>query len=386
MNTFYDKEKLKNLKYPAVQAYLLGTSWEKIIVPRKDLALFHKTINGEEYEIALPLSREFKDYDRSLARGLSTLAISENRQFNQVLSDLLLDPADIIRFKVSNRETLSGTILFVEGFKLLESAKKVLIATACDIIRPERYHKRLSFKAAQHFIEQCRIGLTEKGSFIAQVMCPFIEDMAGENFNQLTIFEKEKFPDSFTRSVTSKLMNSLKKIKTSIDKDEMNKIVDEENEIISVNFLESLLELLNESIYDSEMEVSATWSPVASGELQGTQTIKFTDDYLPAIESMANKMRPPDEEKEAVFIGKVSQLKAEPDPGNRTEGEIMLNFMGDGEKVIRAKVILSTEDYGNASIAHKEGKNVLIKGILKTSGRTKIIEQPKFSVIKEPLG
>ena len=181
-------------------------------------------------------------------------------------------------------------------------------------------------------------------------------------------------------------MDSLKKFKTSIDKDEMNKIVDEENEIISVNFLESLLELLNESIYDSEMEVSATWSPVASGELQGTQTIKFTDDYLPAIESMANKMRPPDEEKEAVFIGKVSQLKAEPDPGNRTEGEIMLNFMGDGEKVIRAKVILSTEDYGNASIAHKEGKNVLIKGILKTSGRTKVIEQPKFSVIKEPLG
>ena len=385
MNTFYDKEQLKNLKYPAVQAYLLGTAWEKIIVPREDLALFHKIINGEEYEIALPLSREFKDYDLSLARGLSTLAISENRQFNQVLSDLLLDPADIIRFKVSNRETLSGTILFVEGFKLLESAKKVLIATACDIIRPEKYHKRLSFKAAQHFIEQCRIGLTEKGSFIAQVMCPFIEHTSGEKPHQLTIFEKDRFPDSLTRRVTSRLMNSLSKIKICVDRGEMNKIVDEENEIISVNFLESLL-ALKDSKYDSELEISAKWSPFASGELQGTQTVKLTDDYLQAIESMANKMSSPDEEKEAVFIGKVSQLKAETDPGNRKEGEIILNFMGDGEKVIRAKVILSIEDYDNASIAHKEGKDVLIKGILKTSGRTKVIEQPKFSVIKEPVG
>jgi len=372
------------LKFTELQAYLRNTGWARIESSKHSVALFQKQIENNFFETLLPLSKDYADYSYRIIDVLESIAQAENREVHQVLTDLSIPPGDIVRFRVINRDTIGGTISFLEGFNLLESAKKALFTTACDIVQPEKYHKRLALKGAQQFIEECRLGQTEKGSFIASIICPFVNQTPEDQAQQLSIFNRsEEFKQSLTRKVTRRLMSSLAEIKNAIDRGEESRIVDLEGErIISGNFIESIIEL-NSTKEITEIEIATSWSVFASEQAEIANTIKFSNDYIPVLESIISKIKPIDRGFEDDFIGKISLTKADPDIHSRTEGEIILNYIiGDEEKVSKARVVLSNEDYDKACEAHKQGKSVKIRGKLVSIGRSKIIENPSFEIIQ----
>ena len=374
---------ISNLKFTELQAYLRNTGWNRVAMGKNNIALFQKEIAGNYYETVLPLSKDFADFNARIYDVLNELASAENREPDQILTDLSLPPADVVRFRVRNRDTNGGTISFLEGFNLLENAKKALLTTASDILQPEKYHKRLGLKGAQQFIEECRLGQTEKGSFVAAVICPFINHTQDDKPQQLSIFNHSlEFANSFTRKVTTRLMDALSGIKSAIDNGEENKIIDQEGpEMVSANFLESILDL-NPTKENSEIEIITSWSVFANPGSQPTSSIKFSNDYIPVFENMISKIKPPDEGINDVFIGRVSMTKADPDPYTRTEGEILFNYLlGDEEKVAKAKIILDKQSYSLACEAHKNGKTVRVKGRLVSSGRGKVIEAPVFEIV-----
>ncbi|MDR3712732.1 MAG: hypothetical protein P4L51_07950 [Puia sp.] len=371
------------LKFTQIQAYLRNTGWLRIETAKAEIALFQKN-NGDDFEeVVLPLNKDFADYKYRIVDVLESIASIEKRKVDQVLTDLTLPPADIIRFRVINKDTIGGTISFLEGFNLLESAKKALFTTACDIIHPEKYHKRLGLKGAQQFIEECRLGQTEKNSFSASVICPFVNQTPDDKAQQLNIFNKEdEFKSSFTRKVTIKMMKALETIKSSIDRGQEDRISNlEGDDMISANFLESIIEL-NSTRENTEIEIMANWSVFAQELPVRSKVIKFSNDYMPVIETLINRIRPAEKGVEDMFIGRISQTKADPDPHTRNEGEIIFNYIqGDEDKVSKAKVILNAEDYLKACEAHKNGQAVRIKGNLITIGRSKFIEDPKFEIV-----
>lgn len=372
------------LKFTELQAYLRNTGWARIEAPKQSIALFQKQIGNNFFETLLPLSKDYSDYTYRIVDVLENIAQAENREVHQVLTDLSIPPGDTVRFRVINKDTVGGTISFLEGFNLLEGAKKALFTTACDIVQPEKYHKRLGLKGAQQFIEECRLGQTEKGSFIASVICPFVNQTPEDKAQQLSIFNQaEEFRHSLTRKVTTRLMSSLAEIKSAIDRGEENRIVDLEGEnIISGNFLESIVEL-NSTKETTEIEIITSWSVFAEEQPQIARAIKFSNDYIPVLENIISKVKPIDKGFEDDFVGKISLTKADPDIHSRTEGEIILNYIiGDEEKVSKARVILSNEDYDKACEAHKQGKSVKIRGKLVTVGRSKTIENPSFEIVQ----
>ena len=372
------------LKFTELQAYLRNTGWARIEVPKQSIALFQKQIGNNFFETLLPLSKDYSDYSYRIVDVLENIAEAENREVHQVLTDLSIPPGDTVRFRVINKDTVGGTISFLEGFNLLEGAKKALFTTACDIVQPEKYHKRLGLKGAQQFIEECRLGQTEKGSFIASVICPFVNQTPEDKAQQLSIFNQaEEFRHSLTRKVTTRLMSSLAKIKSAIDRGEENRIVDLEGEnIISGNFLESIVEL-NSTKETTEIEIITSWSVFAEEQPQIARAIKFSNDYIPVLENIISKVKPVDKGFEDDFVGKISLTKADPDIHSRNEGEIILNYIiGDEEKVSKARVVLNNEDYEKACEAHKQGKTVSIRGKLVTVGRSKTIENPSFKVVQ----
>jgi hypothetical protein len=372
------------LKFTEILAYLRNTGWARIEVPKPSIALFQRQIDNNFFEAILPLSKDYSDYSFRIIDVLESIAKAENREVHQVLTDLSIPPGDTVRFRVINRDTIGGTISFLEGFNLLESAKKALFTTACDIVQPEKYHKRLSLKGAQQFIEECRLGQTEKGSFIASVICPFVNQTPEEKAQQLTIFNHaDDFSQSLTRKITTRLMSSLIEVKSAIDRGEENKITDLEGEnIISGNFLESIVEL-NSTKEDTEIEIITSWSVFANKQPQISKAIKFSNDYIPVLENLINKIKPIDKGFEDDFVGKISLTKADPDIHSRTDGEIVLNYViGDEERVSKARVILNNDDYDKACEAHKQGKSVKIKGKLVTIGRSKTIENPTFQIVQ----
>jgi len=370
------------VNFLAVQSYLKNTGWQKEISKREHIAVFSKEHNGDFFEVLLPLNRDFGDYAKSLLNIVQSIAKIEQKEVEQTLSDLLLPPSDIIRFRVSNKDTEEGTISFQDGIDLFESSKKALYTAACDIIQPELYHKRLDIKEANQFINQCRLGQTERGSFIASIICPFMNESKEEQSTQLSLFaHSEEYNKSLTRKVTIQLMQALNLVKKSIENDEIQKIENGETGItISANFLESIVEM-NQFNENGEIDISSTWSSMAPANTSIPKRIQLSKDYLPAIKSIVHRIIPKDDGSRGEFVGKISLVKAEPDTTKRKEGEISFNFIGDDEKATKAKVILNADDYRKACEAHEKGKNVIIKGLLKTVKRSKIIENPEFDVL-----
>ena len=82
------------------------------------------------------------------------------------------------------------------------------------------------------------------------------------------------------------------------------------------------------------------------------------------------------------YVGKIYQLKADPNAETREDAEITFIFVGEDDKATTAKVILKGTDLHNATKAFDEGKNVRIQGTLKTQGRQRFIEDALFKIIE----
>lgn len=372
---------VERVSFATIQRYLLNRNWTRKQSRREHLAIFFIE-SPFSAEILLPLQRDFIDYSDLILNALRKISQVENRELEQVINDILLPPSDVIRFRVDNKRTENGLITFSEGFSLLENAKKSLFTTACDLIHPTLFHKRMSYKSALQFIDSCYLGQTERGSFVASVVCPFVNETIEDKPIQLSLFNSEDdLTTSFTRRVTKKYMKSLSKLKNVIEIGN-HEILENpiENDLISANFIESIIEM-GEYGEKEEIEIIASWSSITKEIIDIPKSISFSKDYIPPMESIVSKLKPIDEGKEGVFIGKVSRAQADPDPSYRNEGEITFNFIGDEDKIIKARVFLSPDNFSKACDALDKGLNVKIAGKLKTSGKTKIIENPYFELL-----
>src|SRR5690606_24815123 len=119
----------------------------------------------------LPLHRDFADVDEALARAVEEIARFEQRPASQVLRALQKPRADVLRFGIESQETADGGIGFEDGLALLSGSKKALLAAACSVKRPQPFHPRMTLREAEAFVGRCRLGQTEKGSFVAAVEC-----------------------------------------------------------------------------------------------------------------------------------------------------------------------------------------------------------------------
>jgi len=373
---------LSALNFPEIQRYLTARGWSRVDVPhRDDISVYQKEKNDSYYSIIIPLSTSFNDYLERMYDVVRTIAEEENRSERHVLTDLLINPSDIIRYKLDYKEVISGTIPLETSFSFLEAAKKTLFITACDLVQPEKYHKRLSLKGANQFIQRCRVGQTEHGSFVLPLICPFIEQTKDDEARQLSIFDQDHFETSFTRQVTKRFMWTMNEVSNAIKKDELNRVVDlQGTEMISANLIEAIIDLSSLSDNSASI-VEASWSGFVREVPDVPRIIELTPRYLTALERIRDQIKPNEEEVVDTFIGKVSQCKAEADIHKRVEGEIQFNFMVDNDNISKAKVTLRNEDYIRANEAHLAGKTVSIKGRLISSGKSKVIEAEELKVI-----
>ncbi len=376
LNTASDK-----IGFSILQKYLLNNGFRKIESRRTDLAIFFKD-GDKPNEIIIPLNRNFIDYKNSIKNVLNKIAIYENRNIEYVINDLIIPPADIIRFRVVNEETETGLISFQDGFNLLENAKKSLYATACDIVSPAIYHKKLYSKSANQFIDSCYLGQTERGSFIASIVCPFINSSREDAPIQLSLFnEEEVLETSLTRTITKKFIKSLNEVKSNIEIGNYDFLEEQINtDKISVNFLESIVEL-GEYGDKEQIDISISWTNHIEKIQNLPSEITFTKDYIQPLEYIIDKYIPKDEGINGSFVGKISEAKTNPDIDKRNSGEITFNFINDLNKAIKAKVNLNAEQFSEALKALDNGSNVKIDGELISEGKSKFINNPSFTII-----
>ena len=371
------------VNFTSLQQYFLSRGWKKIETKKGDVAVIVSPDDNPIYDVLLPLSRDFADYDDAIVSAIKKLSDFEKRDEFQIIGDLIAPPSDIVRFRVENETTNAGLIPLKAGFDLLESARKALLSAASDIVSPSLYHKRMSYKSAVQFIDACYLGQTERGSYIASIVCPFIKVSEEDEATQLTLFSSnEELRTSITRGVTKKLMSSIVRIKKAIESGNIDALLNSEgSDLISANFLESIVEI-NEYTQNSKIEIATTWAPTLPVPVDIPAKIELTNDYIEPIRSIIDRISPDIVETAGEYVGKISQIKANPDIRNRENGEISFIFINEEEKAINAKVTLHGNDLRDAIRAFENGKNVKISGNLKILSRQKVIEGASFRIIE----
>lgn len=270
----------------------------------------------------------------------------------------------------------------IDGINLLAGARKALIAAACDVLNPQPFHPRLSRAEAEQFVNACRLGQTERGSFVASLICPLnLPEEAPSLFPELYAS-----PESLTRRVTRHLMKALERIAQAIKTDTLQRLISFENEpVISANLYKALSEMQPPG-ERSALHVTAAWARTTPPSADVPNRVTLLREYFPVIEAAARQLRPKKEPQRDHFVGVVDTLSGEPDEDGRMQGTVILAiFHPEEESMIRARPDLPPEDYTTACDAYKEAQYVEVSGVLHRAARLHVLrEYSDFRILKSP--
>jgi hypothetical protein len=363
----------------AVCQYLEQTEWRRVPFKRDDVKIYQYDKEDDFRQVNVPMSRELIDYRRAMYDVVENIAGAEGKSVEQVMLYLLNPNTDILKIRMDKKEVESGNILFDDAISLYENVKKLLAATALDIINPKKIHYGRADETVQEFLSRCRFGQTEIGSYVVSVVCPFAELSDTGMYKQLSIFsDEEKCANSLTRRVTNRLMDNVAYIKKQIDENRIDSLAREDNGISS-NFFEAL-NGLNLQSDNTLVEFTAEWSPTVKANRSMNNNIKVTNDYYQPIMTVIDSIKDTENRRTEV-IGKIKQLTAAPAVDKRESGKIVVVFIGDNNKAKCVTANLQKEDYENAVEAHQHGKTVRIIGDMVGKGKLRM-DNAIFSVIE----
>jgi hypothetical protein len=279
---------------------------------------------------------------------------------------LLLPPADVLRFRQVSPDTEAGTLPLDQAVRLINGTRKLLLAAAHSVLVPQPYHPRMSRSEAEEFVSRCRLGQTERGSFVLAVACP-LDLQAG-------LFGPHGEP--FARRVTSLLMQALQELSQAADGARIDNLADPAHHPgISANLCESLL-LLRPGGARAYLGISATWSraflPPAH---ESKRDLQLRQEVFEIAETLAPRLRSLPQPRIDRFFGFVDELRGQPTPNDpRPSGEVRFTLFDQEEEEIRAKADLTAEDYALAGAAHLASDLVSFKGILQRLPRLNRID------------
>lgn len=364
----------------AFSKYLKDTGWIQFESKRKNVKIYQLEIEENFFQVIIPCDKRLCDYRQAMYKAVETVAMAENKSVEQVMLYLLNPNTDILKIRLQKKEIEAGNILLDDAICLYENAKKLLAATALDILHPKKYHQGRVDDSVLEFLSNCRFGQTEIGSYVVSIVCPFAELDEDEGYKQLSIFsDEERCADSLTRQVTSRVINNIVEIKKQIDSGNMDLLVsDKDGTIISANFYEALNGLNLES-EGADVEFIAEWSPIVKNTTCIEDRIMLSHDYYQPIESIISKLKE-EKNKSTKIIGRIKKLESSPDVEKRTMGKVSIVYLDENDKKRTVTAKLEKNDYAKAIEAHACGSHVEIMGELKT-GRSATITCESFSII-----
>lgn len=354
-------EILQLIKPQQVRGYAIAKGWHRVQNVNGDIALFEHP-QGRFDQLIVPMNESIDDYAERLRDVVANFAAFESRRVGEVLADLLTPESDILRYRVASAATGKGSIPLLEGIRLLEGAKRSILAAACSVVNPITHHPRMSRTEAQQLLSACHLGQTERGSYAVSISCP----LRAVEQDQVLISGNEPF----TRRAVSNLMRSLSRVVSSIEADAVPDIFEsrENLPVISVNLCEALLQMQS-SEEGSHLDVKVSWATTLRPREQIPEIVRIKHEYFPIIEDISKKLRPAQAPAASLFVGNIDNLGGEPGADGRMQGEALLSVMFE-EQMQLVRVVLSADDWGTAHAALGVHGIVKFQGVLHRGTRT----------------
>ncbi|MBY0313220.1 MAG: hypothetical protein K2W85_14205 [Phycisphaerales bacterium] len=366
--------------------YALATGWRRLDLPVRDspgffgrVAVYERPENGDE-QVLIPLDERTSDYDVRMGEAAEAIARWEKRPVVQVANDLLYAASDMLRFRVASAVVEGGSLPLEDGLRLLDGVRTAILAAAHSVLSPARYHKRMSKGEAEQFLSACRMGQTERGSFVATVACP----LRAVETDQALIDTND---DPFARKTTTLLMRSAAELVTAIESDRVREMVErnKQNPALSANLCDAIVRM-KPSVDGSELTIGASWSKLRAAPtgLDVPRSVRIQQSYFAVIEDVYSELRPGADAEPDTFVGYVDTLDGEPGPGGQVEGDVVLRVAVDDEKLIRAKTTLDAAAHAIAVEAYRTQAIIRIDGVLTRGKRLGTIDSPaNFQIIRQ---
>jgi hypothetical protein len=192
----------------------------------------------------------------------------------------------------------------------------------------------------------------------------------------------ENTTESFTRKVTTALMQSISHIVDSIKSDIPEILISQEGKVvISSNLCEALLQMEPEK-EKSNLHIACSWSRMVPPSQTIPSRVRIPKEYFRTIEEVGRKLRPQKEPKLDSFIGRIAELRGGLNKEGLLEGEAIFTCLSQENEPLTSKVYLKHDDYMAACDAHKQVKHVRLEGILHRRPRIhSITDYRNFQVI-----
>ncbi|ARP79911.1 hypothetical protein CAL12_03115 [Bordetella genomosp. 8] len=343
--------------------YLKAHGWSLLEVALSDRLYVLQNGRYPQRQLVFPMDTTAPDYRESVRIVLEKLAEMTGQHPDPLLSSIRVLKDDVLRLRVSFDGNDSALPLSFAG-ALVQNTEKLLKAATCTVLRPRPHHPRLSLSEASQLIEKAKFQQTEQGSFILKVACP-LDALEGQGGLEL-----DDTNPPFVRNVTLALQQAMFKLRTAIESDTLDSLVDDLKTdpapIISSNLCEAIAGMHDESI-DNSVEFSFDWSVLHAVPTHiSTGTIRIQRDYFSRIEEVRRELRAVDLVVADTFIGTVERLDGSVEADGRRSGDVILAvLLPDEGETIRVKTMLSADDYEKAITAHKvNGTYVRVTGRL----------------------
>lgn len=366
---------LRLVKPESVRRYASKRGWTRAHGIKSGVAVFNRSAGGLD-QLFVPEDDSFDDYSRRLWDVVSTIAEVESRLPTEVINDLLAPDTDVLKYRVVSSATTQGWIPLSEGTRLLEGARRSLLAAAGSVTGPASLYPRLNKNRAQQLLSSCRLGQTERGSFAFTVLCPL--NAVGDHRPRLPEFEEAPF----ARMAVETLVRSVSRIVSIIESNELDAaeqgdvnplLVDNSSAFgrtstISANLCDALLQMQPEE-KEAEVSISASWAPTLPGPKGIPAITVLRSRHFAGIERIIALIRPGPEPEVSRFFGYVEHIGRHHDEEvTEASGEVTFRVLYDKQlQLVRAE--LSGDEWRVAHKAVGEDLPVSFRGVLVRGGR-----------------
>ncbi|MBP2144902.1 hypothetical protein J2129_000356 [Methanofollis sp. W23] len=363
-----DYSLLSSLHPLDIAEYLSSRGWKNLEVNPEKFSTWEyvdeENNDRNIFDILLPLNQEFKDYEIRIGEIINILENVEKRPQIEILKDLQMIFADVVRVRRDTPETSQGNVPINMGVQLVQQAKEMVLAAACSTIEPRPFFPPKKFKDALEYMETVFMGQTEIGSYILPIISKLPPPYRGQQY----LFEP------FERQVTQNLACALNVMNTTAQEYIEKTSPDDSIEIfkstvqkgVSANLCEAVVEMSSFNDDFQDVEFGFTWSPKYQTDQDIPKKIVLKAEKMPIFEKAADYLREFEPKENFVVYGPVLRLERLEES---TMGKITVQSFVFGS-VRNIKIELSEHDYHLAIQAHDQQKNVYCKGTLQKEGRT----------------
>lgn len=363
-----DLETLRAIQPLDVVAYLRAHRWQKAESLEK-AAYWVKEDEASSYELLLPLDASLRDFPSRMAELLRTLEQAERRSQLEIVEDLSLSSADVVRPRLPGASH-TGEISLEQGRVVYDQARNLMLAAACAAVEKRPLYAKRKPDQAMNFLKHAKFGMPKRGSYILTIISPVSPHIAlGEDL--LGSEPEEPFERRTMRTLAEALQTlALAALDVAMGSgiEPMRRAVQRG---VSANLCEAIVGL-HDGLGEKGVEFAFSWAPLREVPASVPRFAAITPDFVSIIRETARVFRETEVTDGIEVIGVVNDLK------HRGGDQGRVTVIGTADGVAR-KVTLDLAG-GNHALAvrsYEERIRLSCIGELVREGRSWVLRNPR---------